>query len=103
MTFKLLNKQLTTSIALSTFQQPSSERSATASMGGSRIFDWGGPRIDEARDACKNVAIIDLKSWPIEGGAWPCGPPGTALDGFSFWHLLQKGKLLTDVVVQSLA
>ena len=37
-------------------------------MGGSRISDWGGPRIDEARDARKNVAIFTLKSWPIGGG-----------------------------------
>ena len=29
-------------------------------MGGSRIFDWGGPRIDEARDAGQKVAIFAL-------------------------------------------
>ena len=44
-------------------------------MGGSRIFDWGGPRIDEARDAGQNVAIFALKSWTIRGAMalWP--PP----------------------------
>ena len=48
-------------------------------MGGSRIFDWGGPRIDEARDAGQNVAIFALKSWPIGGGHGPVAPPpGTA-------------------------
>ena len=42
-------------------------------MGGSRIFDCGGPRIDEARDAGQNVAIFALKSWPIGGhmALWP--------------------------------
>ena len=42
-------------------------------MGGSRIFDWGGPHIDEARDAGQNVAIFALKSWPIGGpmALWP--------------------------------
>ena len=30
-------------------------------MGGSRIFDWGGPRIDEAWDAGQKVAIFALK------------------------------------------
>ena len=44
-------------------------------MGGSRIFDWGGPRIDEARDAGQNVAIFALKSWPIGGGHGPVAPP----------------------------
>ena len=34
-------------------------------MGGSRIFDWGGPRIEEARDAGQNMAIFALKSWPM--------------------------------------
>ena len=34
-------------------------------MGGSRIFDWGGPCIDEVRDAGQNVATFALKSWPI--------------------------------------
>ena len=49
-------------------------------MGGSRIFDWGGPRIDKARDVGQNVAIFALKSWPIGGGPWPCAPPpGTAI------------------------
>ena len=45
------------------------------SMGGSRIFDWGGPRIDEVRDAGQNVAIFALKSWPIGGGHGPVAPP----------------------------
>ena len=44
-------------------------------MGGSRIFDWGGPRIDEVRDAGQNVAIFALKSWPIWGGHGPVAPP----------------------------
>ena len=44
-------------------------------MGGSRIFDWGGPRIDKARDDRQNVALYALKSWPIWGGPWPCAPP----------------------------
>ena len=44
-------------------------------MGGSRIFDWGGPRIDEARDAGQDVAIFALKSWPIGGGHGPVAPP----------------------------
>ena len=44
-------------------------------MGGSRIFDWGGPRIVKVRDDGQNVALFALKSWLIGGGAWPCGPP----------------------------
>ena len=44
-------------------------------MGGSRISDWGGPRIDEARDARKNVAIFTLKSWPIGEGGMALWPP----------------------------
>ena len=32
------------------------------SRGGSRIFNWGGPRIDRAREDCKNVALFPLKS-----------------------------------------
>ena len=44
-------------------------------MGGSRIFDWGEPRIKKARD--------DPQIWPylfknlgrLGGGTWPCGPP----------------------------
>ena len=45
-------------------------------MSGSRIFDWGGPRIDEARDAGQNVAIFALKSWLIGGGGLgPVAPP----------------------------
>ena len=44
-------------------------------MGGSRIFDWGGPRIEEARDAGQNVAIFALKFWPIGGGHGPVPPP----------------------------
>ena len=48
-------------------------------MGGSRIFDWGGPRIVKVRDDGQNVALFALKSWPIGGAMalWP--PPGTAL------------------------
>ena len=49
-------------------------------MGGSRIFDWGGPRIEKARDDRQNVALFALKSWPIGGGHGPVPPPpGTAL------------------------
>ena len=44
-------------------------------MGGSRIFDWGGPRIDKVWDAGQNVAIFALKSWPIGGGAMALWPP----------------------------
>jgi len=44
-------------------------------MGGSRIFDWGGPRIEEARGAGQNVAIFALRSWPIGGGHGPVAPP----------------------------
>ena len=59
-----------------------------ALMGGSRIFDWGGPRIDETRDASQNVAIFVLKSWPIGGGHGPVPPPpGTA-------HVLRLRALL---------
>ena len=46
-------------------------------MGGSRIFDWGGPRIEKARDARQNVALFALKSWSIGGGHGPVAPPGT--------------------------
>ena len=48
-------------------------------MGGSRIFDWGGPRIEKAQDGHQNVALFALKSWSIGGAMalWP--PPGTAL------------------------
>ena len=53
-------------------------------MGDSRIFDWGGPRINQAWDAGQNVAIFALKSWPIGGGHDPVPPhPGTALGGWS--------------------
>ena len=50
-------------------------------MGGSRIFNWGGPRIEMARDDCQNVALFAWKCWPIGGAMalWP-PPPGTALD-----------------------
>ena len=44
-------------------------------MGGSRIFDWGGPRIEKARDDRQNVALFALKSWPIGGGHGPVAPP----------------------------
>ena len=44
-------------------------------MGGSRILDWGGPRIEKARDDGQKVALYPLKSWPIGGGPWPCAPP----------------------------
>ena len=47
---------------------------AVADMGGSRIFDWGGPRIVKARDDRQNVALFALKSWPI-GGAMALWPP----------------------------
>ena len=52
-------------------------------MGGSRIFDWGGPHIEKARDDRQNVALSALKSWPIGGGGHgPVPPhPGTALGG----------------------
>ena len=50
-------------------------------MGGSRIFDWGGPRIVKVRDDGQNVALFALKSWPIGGGHGPVAPPpGTAHD-----------------------
>ena len=53
-------------------------------MGGSRIFDWGGPRIVKARDDRQNVALFALKSWPIGGGHGPVPPHlGTALGGWS--------------------
>ena len=48
-------------------------------MGGSRIFDWGGPRIEKARDDGQKLALHPLKSWPIEGGGPVAPPPGTAL------------------------
>ena len=48
-------------------------------MGGSRIFDWGGPHNVKARDVRQNVALFALKSWPIGGGHGPVPPPGTAL------------------------
>ena len=44
-------------------------------MGGSRIFDWGGPCIEEAQDAGQNVAIFSLKSWLIGGALALCPPP----------------------------
>ena len=44
-------------------------------MGGSRIFDWGGPRIEKARDDRQNVALFALKSWPIGGGGIALCPP----------------------------
>ena len=44
-------------------------------MGGSRIFDWGGPHIEKARDDGQKVALNPLKSWPIGGGHVPVGPP----------------------------
>ena len=45
-------------------------------MGCSRIFDWGGPGIDEAQDAGQNVPIFALKSWLIGGGGLgPVAPP----------------------------
>ena len=44
-------------------------------MGGSRIFDWGGPRIEKARDDRQNVALFALKSWPIGGGHGHVAPP----------------------------
>ena len=47
-------------------------------MGGSMIFDWGGPHIEKAQDDRQNVALFALKSWPIGGGgAWPRVPPHT--------------------------
>ena len=51
-------------------------------MGGSRIFDWRGPRIVKVREYGKNVALFTLKSWPIGGGGHgpEAPPPGTALD-----------------------
>ena len=60
-------------------------------MDGSRIFDWGGPRIVKVRDDCQNVTLIALKSWPIGGGRGPVvPPPGTALaSGLFFWVLVR--------------
>ena len=53
-------------------------------MGGSRIFDWGGPHIEKAWDDHQNVALSALKCLPIGGGHGPVPPhPGTALDGWS--------------------
>ena len=43
-------------------------------MGGSRIFDWGGPRIVKVRYDGQNVALFALKSWQIWGGM-ALGPP----------------------------
>ena len=34
-------------------------------MGGSKIFDWGGPRIEKARNDGQNMALLALKSWSI--------------------------------------
>ena len=48
-------------------------------MGCSRIFNWGGPRIDKVRNDGQHVAKSLLKYWPIGGeGAWapaPLEPP----------------------------
>ena len=41
------------------------------SMGGARIFYWGGPRIDEAQDAGQNVAIFALNLGRLGGGHGP--------------------------------
>ena len=49
-------------------------------MGGSRIFDWGGPRIEKARDDGQKVALYPLRSCPIGGDHGPVAPPGTALE-----------------------
>ena len=48
------------------------EKQESRDMGGSRIFDWGGPRIAKVRDDGQNVALFALKSWPI------VTPPETA-------------------------
>ena len=37
-------------------------------MGGSRIFDLGGPFIEEVRDDGQNMALFALKYWSIGGG-----------------------------------
>ena len=73
-------------------------------MGGSRIFDWGGPHIDEARDAGQNVTISALKSWPIGVGAmalWP-PPPGTAHAALGYYFdaefLHRISVLISDVI-----
>ena len=44
-------------------------------MGGSRIFDWGGLRIDNVRDDGPHVALFPFKSWPIGGGHEPVPSP----------------------------
>ena len=49
-------------------------------MGGSRFFDWGGPRIEKVWDDGQKVGLNLLKSWPIGGGRgialWsPLEPP----------------------------
>ena len=44
-------------------------------MAGSRIFDWGGPRIVKVWDDGQNVALFALKSWPIWGGGMALEQP----------------------------
>jgi len=44
-------------------------------MGGSRIFNWRGPLIDELWNAGQNVAIFALKSLLMGGGMAMCPPP----------------------------
>ena len=55
-------------------------------MSDSRIFDWGGPRIEKVWDDRQNVALFALKSWPIGGGHGPVPPPGTALGNMGYKH-----------------
>ena len=44
-------------------------------MGGSRIFNWGGLRIDEALDYGLHIAQFHLKPWAIlEGGGARTAP-----------------------------
>ena len=48
----------------------------TPLMGGSRIFDWGGLRIEKARDDGQKMALYSFKSWPM---GWGMEPPLSAL------------------------
>ena len=59
-------------------------------MGGSRIFDWGGPRIEKARDDRQHVALFTLKSWSIGGGHGPVPPPPGAAH--------ESGQVRSDVI-----
>ena len=72
------------------------------SMGGSRIFDWGRPRIEKARDDCLKVALYPLKSWPIGGGGDMalCPPPLTALVS-NYVYFLEMARKSTVISCQT--